>query len=76
MIIEIKKELRDNPELLENDTIAINADDSHFLTDCEEQLEMWRETGYDNPTAAIARIVWEWENAELERLGILQKQNW
>ncbi len=76
MIVEIKRELRKHPELLQNDTIEIDKNDGWFLRDCEQELQSLRYLRYDDVGVAIRNTVSAWEYTELERLGIVQTQNW
>jgi hypothetical protein len=77
-VIKIKKVLKEQPELLENDTITINPSDCDFIERCADEYCSKLQTlkfGYD-PELAIRCVVSDWEQAELEVLGLRQVQNW
>lgn len=77
-IIKIKKLLKEQPELLENDTITINPSDCNFIEQCADEYCSKLRTlkfRYD-PELAIRCVVSDLERAELEVLGLRQVQNW
>lgn len=77
-IIKIKKILKEQPELLENDTITINPSDCDFIERCADEYCSKLRTlkfGYD-PELAIRCVISGLERAELEVLGLRQVQSW